>query len=194
MATKKSKREWEEIRAEWTSGCAIWYLAEKHNISTRAIQQKKYVDGWEMPPAETQRFEDCESIKTNKRLKHYSDASNDIVTKMYMRAPRPSRYVKSDGWVYIARTIYEGRLLHKIGISKNPSKRFSSKDALHEITIICSFEVTNARETERELHKEFSEVNVRGEWFILTDEDLSYIVGKLETIHAQFLKEKTDGN
>lgn len=66
----------------------------------------------------------------------------------------------------------------KIGISVNPNYREStlqSEKPSVELIWSSSDIKSNAKEIERELHEQFSDKRIRGEWFNLTVEDINYI-------------------
>lgn len=63
--------------------------------------------------------------------------------------------------------------LTKIGYSIDPSKREKTLQS-EKPTIVCIFVLD--RNVERELHNDYATKRIRGEWFKLTNEDISNIV------------------
>lgn len=80
------------------------------------------------------------------------------------------------GFVYLMRNARNS--LVKIGFSKQPKfreKTFQSEEP--EVTIICAHKGTIGNE--KELHSEYSEHRVRGEWFRLSDSQIECISAKI---------------
>lgn len=73
-------------------------------------------------------------------------------------------------------------IYYKIGFSQNPIYRFSQLKVSNprEIVLIFNKEVNNVRKFEKQLHKMFAHKRHRGEWFILSDEDLLFIKVAIE--------------
>lgn len=67
--------------------------------------------------------------------------------------------------------------LHKIGRSKSPLKRERTlQSEKPTIELIAHWESTTKKE--KELHKKYNEKRVRGEWFDLTNQDISEILSQ----------------
>jgi predicted GIY-YIG superfamily endonuclease len=82
----------------------------------------------------------------------------------------------NDGFVYIARQTNESNV-YKIGITTNISQRersFSTGNAF--VKIIASKKTENPQKLEYFLHKLFRECRISGEWFKLTDDDISDLI------------------
>lgn len=80
-------------------------------------------------------------------------------------------------YVYL---IQDGDLV-KIGRSYNPQKRLSQLrfEKAKDMKIIVKMELDSLEDSsflEKDLHREFSHLRVRGEWFILNDEVKQYIL------------------
>ena len=75
------------------------------------------------------------------------------------------------GHVYIVRA---GEFC-KIGKSRDANKRLTRLRLPFEHELIARFDVANRHITERELHRRFADKRVNGEWFRLTDDDISGI-------------------
>lgn len=85
-----------------------------------------------------------------------------------------ARVTKKQGYVYLA---YSDTGHHKIGISKGPEDRIKVFDTKMpvSVSIVHSFPADNARKAEEKLHARFSSKHHNGEWFLLEDNDVSYI-------------------
>lgn len=79
---------------------------------------------------------------------------------------------KDERFVYLVKM----RENYKIGISKNPEKRFGEFTLLPEkLETIFIHKVANAKLVESDLHEIFNNKRVRGEWFNLTKEDIEFV-------------------
>src|SRR5688572_19924917 len=80
---------------------------------------------------------------------------------------------KQDGSVYVLKCGSR----YKIGISVNPQQRLKQIQCLwpEPITLIHQIRSPSYKPIERQLHHRFADKRRRGEWFELSDEDLSYI-------------------
>lgn len=85
----------------------------------------------------------------------------------------------TSGFVYVI-YIDSPERYYKIGMSKHFSSRFSSHQCASpfEVCVACAFFVPNMRMAERQLHAEFAEKRIRGEWFCLNDSDLREIASR----------------
>ena len=89
--------------------------------------------------------------------------------------PQPMK--KSEGWVYFLKA---DNGLTKIGRTKDLKKRmyhFTVK-LPYELELIHAIESDYTVELEAQLHEKYSHLNVRGEWFNLTDEIMAEIRGE----------------
>jgi hypothetical protein len=84
------------------------------------------------------------------------------------------------GYVYLIEAI--GR--HKIGISGDAKSRLNSiKSTLPcEMKVINIVNAPNYKFHENLLHKIFSDKNVKGEWFDLSDENVSEVVEYMNSL------------
>ena len=90
---------------------------------------------------------------------------------------------RQSGYVYL---INAGEF-YKIGISRNINQRVTKLSTLppFNITLVCIIKTDDMMGLEKELHETFSEKRVNGEWFTLSGEDVSYIIGlSLEAHHV----------
>jgi len=79
------------------------------------------------------------------------------------------------GFVYIIRH----QNAFKIGKSNNPDRRIRqelSPKLPHDVKVVCILETTNMSRLEASLHEQFADRRLNGEWFSLTDDDLSTIM------------------
>lgn len=79
------------------------------------------------------------------------------------------------GFVYLIHNATQDT--YKIGKSKDPVKRLSQlrTSSPDEIAIVCTIETSDMDRLEGELHQEFADKHIRGEWFRLTQPDVEYI-------------------
>ena len=69
-----------------------------------------------------------------------------------------------------------GLSLYKIGYSKNPAKRVASWPLLPwPCRIVASIPTYQPRKVESFLHRHFAGKRLRGEWFLLSEEDIQSI-------------------
>lgn len=83
----------------------------------------------------------------------------------------------SGGWyVYLIQEQSQGH--YKIGKAKNVQQRLNQLIKLPMIiTPIVIIETNDNTRLERQLHRQFADKRVDGEWFKLTDDDVAYIKG-----------------
>lgn len=81
-----------------------------------------------------------------------------------------------DGWVYLLRG---DAGFYKIGQSREPGRRIAQLQAAahHELELVHVFQCADMAYEERLLHERFAEQRVRGEWFLLSEDDVAYIQG-----------------
>lgn len=78
------------------------------------------------------------------------------------------------GYIYVVKM----GMHYKIGISANPKKRLKEFTILpYELETILCEKVFDYQNIEKELHEHFDKKCIRGEWFELNENDLSYIRG-----------------
>lgn len=81
--------------------------------------------------------------------------------------------LQQNGYVYLVKM---GET-YKIGISINPENRLKEFTKLpYPLEYICVEKVYNYGKVEQQLHSVFAGKNIRGEWFLLDDTDVSFIV------------------
>lgn len=91
-------------------------------------------------------------------------------------------------WVYVLET----KGAYKVGISKNPDQRHQS------IQVGCPFEVRFvyarqlefAKTTERALHEYLEDCKIRGEWYLLSAQQVDDVINKIEGIDEQEIARK----
>ncbi len=75
------------------------------------------------------------------------------------------------GIVYVLKT---EKPVYKIGFTKNPRERFLDiRVSNHSVRMVSIY--AGSRNDEKALHKIFTDKNIRGEWFVLSNEDLVLI-------------------
>jgi hypothetical protein len=91
---------------------------------------------------------------------------------------------KTSGYVYILKS----GPYYKIGRTKNITKRFP-QIYIHlpfETRLICIFYSKNMHQTERDMHKWYSEYRTNGEWFSLPDNEISELASMQPCIYNLF--------
>ena len=84
----------------------------------------------------------------------------------------------SDGYIYIAYIDdSNSSRFYKIGLARNVDARIKQHQTSipFDLKIAMSFYVSNMKQKEMELHVLFSSKNVRGEWYLLDNDDLEII-------------------
>jgi len=110
-----------------------------------------------------------------KRITGASDEFENMVRGFIKRKNKKSEFV------YL---ISSKNGLTKIGIAKDVQSRLSSLNTASpiELSLLFYFNPKNARKAEEELHKRFSIKRVKGEWFNLSDGDISWIQKNYDTL------------
>ncbi len=82
---------------------------------------------------------------------------------------------KDDSYIYL---IHSHDDVYKIGVSQRPKERLQSLGTLspYDLTLVMAMKHDDAYGAEISLHEKFKEKRMNGEWFKLTDKDVSYIV------------------
>lgn len=91
--------------------------------------------------------------------------------------------------VYLISSEIEGKKLYKIGYTrKDVSKRINQLRTGNPGTfeIVDSFSSKWGTKIEANLHRQFKYKKVNGEWFDLTNEDISKFKSKCELLHNNF--------
>lgn len=84
------------------------------------------------------------------------------------------------GFVYVIYVSNGVNRFCKIGMTKHFSSRLDTHQCSSpfEVCVACCYFVGNMRLEERSLHLAYAEQRVRGEWFLLSDEDLRNIAAR----------------
>lgn len=86
------------------------------------------------------------------------------------------------GYVYVVKLDKH----YKIGISKTPESRLKEFTLLpYELETIILERVIDYDKREKELHEHFADKRVRGEWFLLDNNDIEYIKNYLKQSEEQ---------
>lgn len=100
----------------------------------------------------------------------------DFVLDMSKSRDKKKTLKKERGFVYI----YKQDIYYKIGKSKSEierKKRYITENP-NEIDVILVIKTEDYTYLEKILHKRFSKKRYRGEWFILTDNDIKLLKNK----------------
>lgn len=99
-----------------------------------------------------------------------------------------SKYSQDSKAISIAsmRSIYVMKCheYHKIGIAANPRRRLNAIKTSnpYEVELIRAVKVPDAIGLERQLHRQFAECRVRGEWFELTDTQITEVIERISEV------------
>ena len=139
-------QQWDSVKADYITGrYSTRALAEKHGVSHVAIQKKLKAEDW----AGSER--------------------RDVVKGHDPFTP---------GFIYVLSfRDMSGERFCKIGMAKNLESRIASIQTSlpFKLKIEMCFYSENMAKTEKEMHAEFSDERVAGEWFRLTDNQLMSI-------------------
>lgn len=95
----------------------------------------------------------------------------------------PIKKQYNSGYVYlIKRGIY-----HKIGMTSNIKKRFQqiSSQSPYESELVCYIETTVVADLELRMHNYYREKRIRGEWFLLSHDDVEYIKNEFDKARSR---------
>jgi hypothetical protein len=91
---------------------------------------------------------------------------------------------KDHSFVYVVK--YDEKYF-KIGVAKDPIERLATIATCLPLppSLLTSMYSEDAYLIERKLHKQFSSKRLNGEWFLLNQEDLDYIVSIADSLHPR---------
>jgi hypothetical protein len=86
------------------------------------------------------------------------------------------------GFIYLIRSGDTNR--YKIGISKNVPSRLNTLQTENpeKLSLIRAFPAIDALKLEQELHSYFAEQRFAGEWYVLDEQDLEYVLSIAECV------------
>ena len=158
--TRRSKIDWEGIEREWRVGKLTQReIADRYGVSDEGMRK---------------RF---------KRLGITRDLTDNIKNPVAVAGCMES--LDRSGFIYV---IYmddtSNERFYKVGMSASFSERFGSHQCSSpfQMFVACAYFVGNMRAEERELHDEFADKRVRGEWFRLNDGDLDFIASRARLV------------
>lgn len=122
--------------------------------------------GW----SKTIKCPDC----SNPLKRHTGRIEPQVVNLALVQTPKAA---KVQGFIYLILVEIERFKFYKIGRTKAPIQRSSYFEVKlpFDFEIIHIFPADNMYQAERKLHDQFADKRVRGEWFTLTDEDVTFI-------------------
>lgn len=150
---RRSDIDWEAIEKDHRAGImSIAAIAEKHGVSSSQIKLKAKQGGWPRGM----------SVKPAQRLR---------------RAVRAGKAEGQEGFIYVFFIESADKRFYKIGVAKSPMQRKAQHQTStpFDLMVACCYFTPNARAEEAELHEQFREKRIRGEWFALNGEDLNTI-------------------
>ena len=103
-------------------------------------------------------------------------ASCPLLGDDWEQALRKQRKRSDPRYVYLIRDGWRG--LIKIGVARNVEKRFRDlqNSCPQRLVIVGIIHSESAMKLERKLHMQFADKHYRGEWFELTDSDISSVL------------------
>ena len=156
--TNKPAPDWEKIEADYRAGIkTLRQIAGEHGVTHGAINKRAKRDGWSRA--------DLAADRDAPKLIGEDDGRAGFLYVIYLDDSAGERFFK-------------------IGMAGS----FTSRHGAHqcaspfEIRVACAYYVGNMRAEERFLHAKFSENRVRGEWFRLSQHDLSMIAERSKLI------------
>ena len=191
--------QWAAARAEYESGASLNVTAERHHVSRRAVQNRAKEEGW------TQEWGDgkdvgeairrkvaekvtlVDAIELERRrmvrnlavaeLKKTKDLNLEVRREAYEAVTR-ERLKDREGFVYIVFCEHAGERWHKIGVAKDFTARLAVIQTGCPLAVQTMMfgRVLDSRNLERDLHREFSQYRVQGEWFALSDDAVANAV------------------
>ncbi len=93
--------------------------------------------------------------------------------------------------------LFERGEFYKIGMSRDVESRLNNLSALppFDLKLVCKMETEHALEAEAALHDKFHNKRKRGEWFVLTKEDVRYVQAVMAgntSFWNKIIKQKND--
>jgi hypothetical protein len=95
-------------------------------------------------------------------------------------SPSPKAYARPGGYVYLI----QGGEHYKIGVSTRLSRRLSELGTLppFDLVLIHSVWLRDPTSLERKLHAMWESQHARGEWFLLSDEDVTFTKTVMDSV------------
>lgn len=161
MTEAKPQPDWKAIELDYRAGIkTLREIADAHGITHGAINKRAKRDGW----------------------------TRDLKAKIQAKAKKvilEDDAMSAAGFVYV---IYmddsADRRFYKIGMAGSFGARFNAHQCASpfSICVACAYFVGNMRLEEKVLHSMFAGKRVRGEWFLLDDEDIAAIAARAKLI------------
>ena len=160
MTTTRKIVDWEAVERDYRTGIkTLRAMAQEHGITHGAINKRANRDGWER----SKRVREVRPVRLAKEVDPLSRAG--FIYVIYLDDSSDERF-------------------YKIGMASSFGARFDAHRCASpfEILVACAYFVGNMRAEERELHDEFADKRVRGEWFRLNDGDLDFIASRARLV------------
>lgn len=106
-----------------------------------------------------------------------SNLSRDELDRRFPMYRDPSEYSGAEGYVYLIRSVDK----YKIGISKSVTRRLSQlrMSNPHEVTLVHAVRRVDYIDLEKHLHRSLVDHRTRGEWFSLTQEQVTDVIATM---------------
>lgn len=161
---RRSDIDWGAVEKDYSAGVLpISAVAEKHGVSDSQLRVRAAHHEWPRHKSDQARVGKSRAVSASLAAEQCELSTQALCGFIYVC------YVETgDGRIY------------KIGLAKNPLQRMSQHQCSSpfEIMVACCYFTPNARAEESFLHEGFAEKRVRGEWFLLDDDDLVAIAAR----------------
>ena len=116
-----------------------------------------------------------------KDIPSISNTSNRQCEKVWMPSVGLPKATKP-GWVYVIEAISSDGCLYKIGKSVNPAKRLHQLKSVSplELRLVHQIKCADMAAVELELHVQYQNLRLHGEWFKLSSTELEQIKQRAE--------------
>lgn len=161
---RRSDIDWSAIEKDYSAGALpISAVADKHGVSDSQLRIRAARHEWPRNKSDQVRVGKTRVIPAS------------------IAADQSEQAMQSScGFIYVCYVDAGDERIYKIGLAKNPVQRMAQHQCSNplEIMVACCYFTSNMQAEERALHEAFAAKRVRGEWFLLDDDDLGAIAAR----------------
>ena len=165
---RRNDIDWERIELDYSEGLmSISAVAEKHGVSDSQLRVRAAHHEWPRNKSDQVRVGKQRAVSVESAAEQCEQSAQSL-----------------GGFIYVCYVETGEDRFYKIGLAKNPLQRMAQHQCSSpfEIMVACCYFTPNMRAEESFLHDMFDGRRVRGEWFLLDDDDLAAISARARLV------------